>query len=216
MVTVDGVKMGKSLGNFTTIKETLERYNSSTLRFFILSSHYRSTLDFSHPALEAAEKGIEKLLATIQNLKKTALKSINIEGFQRPFEIKTYRQLFEKEMNDDFNTPRAIAVLFDLTRNVNSYLNSEKKYQKTFIEENISTFQELAGDVLGLIPNDIDTTKKDEEISIDKIVQLTINIRNKLRKENQFLLADFLRDELGKAGIKLTDKPEGTEYEISK
>jgi cysteinyl-tRNA synthetase len=214
MVTVDSVKMGKSLGNFTTIEDALNNFEPTTVRFFILSSHYRSALDFSNEALEASEKGLEKLLSTIRNIHKAISSAKDIPDFVEPFETNRFKKLFEDEMNDDFNSPRAIAILFDLSKNINSYLNSETALHKPFLEENLKLFRELAGDVLGLISENIFSVKSESDITIDKVIQVTINARNKLRGEKQYELADSLRKDLNKIGIKLIDKPDVTEYEL--
>ncbi len=215
MVTVNGVKMGKSLGNFITIKDVLKKYDPETLRYFILSSHYRSALDFSDAALESAGKGLEKLLSTIFNVQKSLRSAKEVAEFDPPFDVDHFRKRFEEEMNDDFNTPRAIAVLFDFAREVNTYLNAANRLHAPFLQEIQNLFQKLAGEVLGLIPKDIATRKQNvQDELIDKIIQVTINIRNQLRKNKQYQLADHIRDELGKFGIQLIDKPEGTEYEF--
>ncbi|MFQ5583743.1 MAG: cysteine--tRNA ligase, partial [Calditrichia bacterium] len=126
MVTVNGQKMAKSTGNFITIKEALVKYSPETLRYFILSSHYRSPLDFSEDALQAAEKGLERLSNTYEKVKAHLLNAGDLTNFKAPFSVKDYRRQFEEEMNDDFNSPKAIAVLFDFTRVVNHYLAEEE------------------------------------------------------------------------------------------
>lgn len=112
MVTVNGVKMGKSLGNFTTIKDALQKVSPLVLRFFILQSHYRSTLDFSDAALYAAKAGLDKLHETYARL-------LNAPEGTGVLKLKRFEQAFHEAMNDDFNSPVAIAVLFDLAREVN-------------------------------------------------------------------------------------------------
>ncbi len=214
MVTVNGVKMGKSLGNFITIKEALKKYHPMTLRYFVLSSHYRSALDFSDQALEAAEKGVNRLLGTIRNVRKALIGAGQVKGFQRPFEPETFRKEFEAMMNDDFNTPRALAVLFDMGREVNSYLNSAGEKHKPFLEEVDRLYRVLAGDVLGLVPDETTDAEGQTKGSIEKIIQVVINVRNKLRKEKQYQLADEIRDELRQVGVILIDKPEGTTFEL--
>ncbi len=215
MVTVDGTKMGKSLGNFITIKDALKKYTPVTLRYFVLSSHYRSALDFSDEALEAAQKGIERLLGTIRNLKNSLAKAGAVSDFQPPFNLDEFRMRFEEMMNDDFNTPRAIAVLFDLSREVNSYINSDQPLHREFLEKIDEQYQKLGGEVLGLIPEDLMAEAKGEMSgSVEKIIQVAIDIRNRLRREKRFDLADEVRDGLGKVGVTLIDKPDGTTFEM--
>jgi len=215
MVTVNGSKMSKSLGNYISIKDALKKHRAETIRLFILSSHYRSRLDFSEEALEAAKTGTEKMLSTMKNLKKHLTHAPNMKEFQAPFDPAAYQKKFYDMMDDDFNTPRAIAVLFDLTKETNSYLNSNPTLHSPFLEELEQLFQNTAGDVLGLIPDDLMSQKsRESQGEIEKVIQVVIDLRHKLRETKQFELADTLRDSLGKVGITLVDKPEGTNFEF--
>ena len=215
MVTVNGTKMGKSLGNFITIKEALKKYRPATLRFFVLSSHYRSALDFSDQALEAAQKGIERLLGTVRNLRKMMNEADTLTDFKPPFDPEQFRQRFEEVMNDDFNTPRAIAVLFDLSREVNGYLNSEQPLHRPFLQRVDELYQQLAGDVLGLIPPELTEAEAGKLAGdIEKIIRVVIDVRSKLRAAKQFQLADEIRDNLAGVGVVLIDRPEGTTFEL--
>ncbi len=120
MVTVDGKKMGKSLGNFITLKDAFARWTPGVVRFFILQSHYRSTLDFSAEALEGAAKGFGKLVNTMRNVQQAA--AANTTGTPSGIDLEKHHQAFLAAMNDDFNSPLAIAGLFDLSREVNQAL----------------------------------------------------------------------------------------------
>ncbi|GAB4375776.1 MAG: cysteine--tRNA ligase [Calditrichia bacterium] len=215
MVTIDGTKMGKSLGNFVTLKEALQRYRPETLRYFVLSSHYRSPLDFSEQALDSAQKGLERLLSTVMNLNEKLAVAENRNQFTPPFPLENFREKFLEMMNDDFNTPRAIAVLFDLSREVNTYLNREEELHQPFLQEVSKLYQDLGGEILGLIPPSerLSSTAQGME-SVEKIIQVVIDVRNLLRKEKQFHLADHIRDRLGELGITLVDKPEGTTFQM--
>lgn len=215
MVTVNNMKMSKSLNNFITIKDALKKYDAKTIRYFILTSHYRSRLDITDKALEAAKVGIDRLLNTIKNIKKVIHSSKKISHFHQPFEVKKYRQKFEEMMDDDFNTPRALAVLFDLSRDANSYLNSSQAFHKPFLEKIDKLYQDLAGDVLGLIPSDLTEKSTGQgEASVEKIIQVMIDLRDEFRDDKQFKIADHIRNELEKLGIILTDKPDGTVFEF--
>jgi cysteinyl-tRNA synthetase len=215
MVTVNGNKMSKSTGNFITIKDALQKYDKTTLRFFIFSSHYRSRLDFSQEAVEAARMGVDKLLTTIKNLKKVLGQTGEIQNFNAPFDLVKFRQQFQEMMDDDFNTPRALAVLFDLSREVNSYLNSGVPLHHSFLQSTDQLLQDTAGQVLGLIPDDLlSVAKAGRAGDIEKIVQVVVDVREKLREHKQYQLADELRSDLGKVGIILVDKPEGTTFEF--
>ncbi len=215
MVTVNGSKMSKSTGNFITIKDALKKYSMTTLRYFILSSHYRSRLDISDEALKAAETGADKLISAIRNLKKARENARSVPAFEAPFRPDEFRSRFEEVMDDDFNTPRAVAVLFDLTRESNSYVNSGKDLDQSFLESVENLYLDTAGKVLGLISEDILTDDGRKTVAeVQKIIQMTIDIRSNLREKKQFELADDIRSRLGKIGITLIDKPEGTTFEF--
>lgn len=216
MVTVNGSKMSKSTGNFVTIKDALQQYDTPTLRFFILSSHYRSRLDFSKEALESAQTGIEKLLLTVKNLKNQLSRAGQLKNFHPPFDPQAYRRQFEEMMDDDFNTPRAMAVLFDLSREVNTYLNSPAPLHQPFLAAIDQLFQDTASGVLGLIPENLGTPSDTHfKGDIEKIIRVVIDIRKKLRDQKQYQLADQLRADLSQLGITLVDRPEGTTFEYN-
>ncbi len=215
MITVNDTKMSKSLGNFITVKDALTKYDAITIRYFILSSHYRSRLDVSEEALNAAKSGITRFISTIKNLKKNLQTSISVKNFQPPFDPEIFRNQFEEIMDDDFNTPRAIAVLFDLSREVNTYLNIQTPLHKPFLLSIDQLYEKMAGEVLGILPSDLMLSSDQGMVDhIEKIIQVVIDIRENLRAQKQYKLADELRANLGKAGIALIDKPDGTTYEI--
>ena len=215
MVTVNNMKMSKSLNNFITIKDALEKYDATTIRYFILTSHYRSRLDITDEALEAARVGIDRLLSTIKNLNKNIEASQIEADAETPFDLEKYRQDFEAVMDDDFNTPRALAVLFDLSREVNTYLNSGVTLNKKFLIALSQLFQQLGGEVLGLIPENLmEKGSKENLQKIEKVIHVLIDVRNKLREDKNFQMADQIRDNLKEIGISLTDKPDGTQFEI--
>jgi len=186
-------KMSKSLGNLVTIKEVLENYSADAFRIFVLSSHYRNPLTYSDEALEAAERGAERLRQAAYN-----------EGGDKQFEwepiIQQYRKRFTGAMDDDFNTPQAIAALFDLAREINRV--ADEGYSVTQGQ------QELAGlaDVLGLSLKSVEKSLGDAE----PFIELLISTRNRLREVKQFQLADEIRAKLGELGITLEDTPKGT------
>ena len=209
MVTIDGTKMGKSLGNTLSVKEAVKKYHPLAVRFFILSSHYRSPLDFSDRALEAAQKGLEKIHHAMLRL----LGAKTQPGADKDMQARTEKfvQDFRNEMNDDFNTPKAIAVIFDFFRDLNSRLDKQKAAAET-LPEIIKALEETAGSVLGLLPADYDELGGKSDASLDAVIQILIDIRNKARKEKNFALADEIRAKLAKAGIELQDTPQGTEW----
>ena len=212
MVTVNGQKMGKSLGNFITIKEAVKKYAPLAIRFFVLSSHYRSPLDFSDQALDAAQKGVGKIH---QNFVRLLRAKANLSGSDAAMEeeIAAYKQKFMDEMNDDFNTPKAIAATFDFMRDVNAWLDKNQIAEET-LQHIIKILEETVGQVLGLLPADYAELEEKGGGDLDALMQILIDIRNKLRKEKQFALADEIRDRLKQAGIELKDTPQGTEWKL--
>jgi cysteinyl-tRNA synthetase len=220
MVTVDGIKMGKSLGNAITIREMLDRHGAMTLRFFVLSSHYRSPSDFSEEALEAAGRGLERLTATV-NLVRGRLR--NAEGDQVDPEwlakSEDYRGEFEGVMDDDFNTPRAIATLFDLSREVNSLLNTGGPVSRETLEAIDNLYRTLGGEVLGIRFDELASvgieSEADHEL-LDSLVRLLIGIRQKAREDRDWAQADGIRDQLADLGVLLEDGPEGTRWRLSR
>jgi cysteinyl-tRNA synthetase len=211
MVTVKESKMGKSLGNFITIEDALLKYSSSTIRYFILSSHYRKPLDFSDEALQSAEKGIEKFLTTFKRLNELIENSTDVKNFKVPFSINDFRKSFEDSMNDDFNTPKAIAVLFDLSRVVNQYISNETEFNKSFLIEINKLYLDAAGDVLGIIEKHDEV--KDLSVSqeyIDELLQVAIEVRKELRDQKLWELSDKIRGKLKGLGFNLVDQSDGS------
>jgi len=211
MVTVDGVKMGKSLGNFTTIKKALETHSPLAIRFFILSSQYRSTLDFSQDALDAAEKGVQRIHALIQKaLSKNPAHEKTDEDFEK--EISVFTENFMQAMDDDFNSPRAIAATFDFIKKTNPWLESDKVSKPT-LAHLIQTFNGLLSDVLGLLPDKFEDDAAASGDQLDGVMNLLIALREKLRTEKNYALADEIRNKLTELGITLKDSPDGTSWE---
>ncbi len=191
-------KMSKSLGNLITIKEALAKYSADALRLFILSSHYRSPLKYSEEAVQAAERGAERLSQVVSGTGDgTGGKAVEAEP---------YRQRFIEAMDDDFNTPQAIAALFDLGRDIN-----RGETEGLNVMQARETFQELAG-VLGF------TLKAPEKLSPDAtpFIDLLIATRNRLREAKQWQLADELRAKLGELGVVLEDTPKGTVWKYKR
>ncbi len=212
MVTVDGVKMGKSLGNFITVKDAVKKYPPLAIRFFILTSHYRSPLDFSDQALDGAQKGLEKIHGNFERILKIKTTADSDNGeFQK--RIDAYRKAFEEAMNDDFNTPRAIAALFDFFREVNSRLDQSGGVLNTDAVENlIGILNKTVGDVLGLLPDRDLQAGHSGSGDISGIMKIILDLRLRLRKEKNFALSDEIRDRLADINIEIKDTSSGTEW----
>ncbi|MGQ9805573.1 MAG: cysteine--tRNA ligase [Chlorobiales bacterium] len=200
LVTVNGQKMSKSLGNFTTIKDLLKKYPPTALRFFILQSHYRSTLDFSDTAISAAKTGLDKLNETYHRLLQSPVGqgSLNIEP---------YKAKIHNAMNDDFNTPQAIAVFFDLAREVNSVLSKEGLSEQTRTRVG-DFFKTYGGEILGIL-SAMPSRMYGDTAMLSSVMKLVLDIRKDVRAKKDFATSDLIRDRLKEAGIEVKDTKDG-------
>ena len=218
-VNIDKEKMSKSLGNFFTLRDIYKKFHPEALRLFLISSHYRSPIDFSMKSLEDAEKVLLRFYETLENAESIAgSHNISLE------EIKTHPFLAkcEKAMNDDFNTAVVVAHLNEESRRINSEcsLFVSGKGNKKNLALRLATFK-LVGELLGLltgspekIRQDIFNTKKTElGLDVEKIESLIKN-RNEARKNKDWSRADGCRDELTQMGVILEDASKGTEWKI--
>lgn len=199
LLQLSGDKMSKSLGNLVTVKEALSRFSPDAIRFFILSSHYRSPITYSEETLKAAESGIERIRQAVKK-QSEGNKNANMLD-STPFKNK-----FIESMDDDFNSAQAIAALFDLAREINrgaaGGMNVDKARQ---------TLSELAH-VMGF------TLEEPEGLSTDAgpLIDLLLSVRNELRKEKNWRMSDKIRDELAAMGIILEDSANGTTWKRSR
>jgi len=213
MVNIDEVKMSKSLKNFITIKETLKKYNPRAVRYFILMSHYRSVLDFSDSALTAAEKGLKKLQKTFDRIKE-AIKDVGDNDSNNPFLVSEFENEFRSAMNDDFNTPQAIAIIFDLFSKVNKQLDDRNNWPTKDELINLkSSIEKTAGGVLGLLDKESGSDANTAE-HLDGVMNVLLNIRKELRQQKNYQLSDQIRDEIENIGIKIKDKAGGATWEF--
>ncbi len=215
-LTVDDVKMSKSLGNFVTIKDALETYSPEAIRFFILSSHYRKPVDFSQEAMLAAERGVERLHNTVRALRqrKEGVELAETAELSGVGDMTPYSERFLEAMNDDFNTPRAIAALFDLNREVNELLNSGRTVTQGTLAAIDDLYRELGGEILGIIPDDL-TDEAGGEV-IEGLMNIILAIREQYRQAEKWEQADALRDRLADLGIVVDDRPEGPIWRLER
>ena len=205
-LNIDNRKMSKSLGNFRTVREISEQYDLQVLRFFMLSAHYRSPLNFSAELMEASKNGLERLLNATDNLKhliaSVAAEEMSAEEKEAFSKTDAYVEEFEKAMDDDFNTADAIAAIFELVKYANTTATAEssKEYLRGLLDRIVKL-----GDVLGLILD-----KKEELLDAD--IEKLIEERQAARKAKDFARADAIRDELLEKGIILKDTREGVQW----
>ena len=205
-LNIDNHKMSKSLGNFRTVREISEQYDLQILRFFMLSAHYRSPLNFSAELMEASRNGLERIVNAAENLKFLSgnAKTEDMTEKEKTDLEKTedFVKDFEAAMDDDFNTADAIASIFDLVKYCNTIADGNSSREYT--EKLLSVLQKLT-DVMGLIVN------KKEEI-LDEDIEALIEERQAARKAKDFARADQIRDELAGKGIILEDTREGVKW----
>jgi len=203
MVLVDGVKMSKSLGNFTTVEQALKKFTGEQIRFFILQSHYRSPVDFSDQAIAAAGQGLERLKNTWRNLQKR--QQAMPQASDSPWGELANRHLglFKQEMDDDFNTPAAIGRLFDYSRELNRYLADQGGFAVAAME----AFSDMSRKILGL-----ELVDQEGGLAADPFIDLLVELRNELRRNKGWALADKVRDELARLGVQLQDSKEGSQW----
>jgi cysteinyl-tRNA synthetase len=215
-LTVNGIKMSKSLGNFLTLKDALKLYSPEAIRFFILSSHYRGPVDFSRDAVLAAERGVERLHQTVRMLR-ARMKEAGPAGTAELSYVTHLMPLatqFLEALDDDFNTPRAIAVLFDLNKEVNELLNSGKMLSQGTLAAIDGLYRELGGRILGIVPDDL-TQGVGGEL-VDGLMGIILGFRQQYRESKNWEQADALRQRLSELGIVIEDRPEGPTWRVER
>lgn len=199
MVQVNQEKMSKSLGNFFTLRDVLEDYDPQVVRYFLLSAHYRSQLNYSTDNLKQAKSALERLYTALRGLKPN--REANLQGNQ-------YVTQFNAAMNDDFNVPEALSVLFELVKAINKSKESSEQAQ------NLAGILVQLGGVLGLLQDDPETflqASDNQDVDKEKIEAL-IKMRNEARKNKDWAQADAARDALSQMNIVLEDGPQGTTW----
>ena len=214
MITINGQKMGKSLGNFITLdqlfsgeNDVLEQaYSPMTVRFFILQAHYRSPLDFSNEALQAAEKGHERLMAAmevLERLKPSDKNTVHVD------------ELVEKcfqAMNDDLNTPTLISHLFDGVRMINSVAAGQEHIDAANLDKLKKLYHDLVFTILGL-KKENESAGKDHEV-LGTVLDMVMSIRTEAKQKKDWATSDKIRDELKAAGVNVKDTKEGYEWSV--
>jgi cysteinyl-tRNA synthetase len=210
MVTVDGVKMGKSLKNSVNLKELFTEHDPLAIRFFILQSHYRSPLDFSLAAIRASTTGLDKLRQSLKRVKDSAPGTGS-------FDSEPFVQRFREAMDDDFNTPVAIASLFDFSKAINTALDRNEGISQTDLKAALLFMESAGTEVLGILgPGEalhaIEETHSGKSFS--KVMEILIGLRTDARRNKDFALSDTIRDRLLEAGVEIKDTKEGTSWSV--
>ncbi len=212
MITINGQKMGKSLGNFITLNEffsgkneALEQaYSPMNIRFFILQAHYRSTLDFSNEALQSAQKGLERLMQAyhhLQSLKPSATSTVQTEGFFGRC---------QEAMDDDLNTAMVIAELFEMSKMINAVRDGKAQMTQQDIDRCRNTFETFAFQILGLK----DETESDQSAIVGGLMDMILEIRQNAKAQKDWGTSDKIRDRLNALGISVKDGKEGATWDL--
>lgn len=221
MITINGQKMGKSLGNFITLEqfftgrhETLTQpYSPMTIRFFILSAHYRGTVDFSNEALQAAEKGYERLMNGIEDLARiqaSAASDANTGKF-----VSAFRQKCYEAMNDDLMTPAVISELFEACHLVNILIDHKAQISADDLKELTEAMHLFAFDILGL-KNERGADNDAREEAYGKVVDMVLDLRAKAKAEKNWAVSDQIRDALSAAGFQVKDTKDGVTWKLDR
>jgi len=216
LLTVEGEKMSKSLGNFITIRDALERYDADTLRLFLLSAHYRSPLDFSWTLVEQAKKNINRIKNTLISLEelKEADKASKTEEILLSM-VDSKLDDFINYLLDDINTPSAIATMLSLTSEVNKYIANNKEITREGKNKIKNVFKTMFN-ILGIL-EDFDPSKevkKEDSGLLESLMKTIIELRQRFREKKDWETADWIRNKLREIGIELIDTPEGTKWRL--
>ena len=221
MITINGQKMGKSLGNFITLEQFFtgnhesltQAYTPMTIRFFILSAHYRGTVDFSNEALEAAQKGYERLMNAFDDLERVPVSS-HCDAETDKF-VKTFRQRCYEAMNDDLQTPLVISYLFEACHLINTLLDHKAEICADCLKELGDAMKLFAFDLLGLKNEKGDNNVAREE-AYGKVVDMVLDLRAKAKADKDWTTSDKIRDALAAAGFEVKDTKDGVTWKLNK
>ena len=215
MITINGQKMGKSLGNFITLEEIFtgahkllaQAYSPMTIRFFVLQAHYRSTLDFSNDALQAAEKGLDRLMKGVETLSKI---TPSADSTVDPSELE---RRCREAMDDDLNSPMVISALFDWVRIVNQLAEGQQRITAADLATLVAAFRRYVFDILGLRDEKAASAGGGRDL-VTPLVEMLLKMRMQAKAAKDWATSDRIRDELTAIGIRVKDRKEGCDWEI--
>jgi cysteinyl-tRNA synthetase len=212
MVTVDGIKMGKSLGNFKTCEDLLSKHTPEAIRVFLLSTHYRSPSNYTEDAIEAAAVGLSRLSQLYQALNEIISAGEASKSSMADEQILKICEKAEAEicerLNDDLDTPGAIAKIYGLVSDVNRIIAADKISSAT-ANKVIETLKNWAGDILGILP---DSENNKSDLNIEPLMDLVIDFRANMKSQKRYDVADSIRDKLKEAGIVIEDTKSGVRW----
>jgi cysteinyl-tRNA synthetase len=212
MITVNGQKMAKSLGNGILIQELFEgkhhlldqAYSPMTLRFFLLQAHYRSTLDFSNEALKAAEKGFQRLMNGVRILEELT------PSLDSDYNVNEWQKKLYDQLNDDLSTPQVIATLFEAVKNINEIAANRVRISEKDLEILKTTFKLFVFEILGFV-----SERTEKNHALDGIMSLVLEIRNTAKQNKDWDTADKIRKQLKESGVEIMDDKNGSTYRIN-
>lgn len=235
LLTIEGEKMSKSLGNIVNVRELLKKYDPEVIRFFYASTHYRSPPDFSRKVMEDAKRGLEKIHRAKDSLEKAGRKAsgeLKISSKEKNYfkKIEKFRKNFEESMDDDFDTRRAIACIFDFIKETNKFLEENKKPSPELCKYAHDTLVTLGNvltlfqekkvvdeailDELGKLIEKYGEAVQKKDKNLDKLMDSLIKMREKYRKEKDWEKADSIRAELKKLGFEIQDTDKETRWRV--
>ncbi len=213
-LTLDGVKMSKSLGNTLTIEDALKQYRAESIRYFMLTSHYSNPIDFSDEALEAADKGWKRIISAVTELRRRMVSAqsgeadaVAVAAVDQAFAT------FKERMNDDFNTPSALATLQDITKTTNTLLNDGQQHSRETWEKINTFYKDVGAEVLGVIPES-DDPMVGNAAREEGLIELILDVRKQARENKDFAASDQIRDALKELGVTVLDGASGTTYQV--
>ena len=214
MITIDGQKMARSLGNFITLRELFtgshqllkQAYSPMTIRFFILQAHYRSTIDFSNDALQASEKGLERLMNAVKSLEEI------VPSAQSTVDFSSIKENCFEALSDDLNSPIAIAHLFDGVRIINSVKAGIEQLSAADLADLKAFFNAVVFDILGLETENKSGSGENELLA--NVVEMLIQLRKEAKANKDWATSDRIRNELNTIGIEIKDTKDGVEWKL--
>jgi cysteinyl-tRNA synthetase len=213
-LTLEGVKMSKSLGNTLTINDALERWRPEAIRTFVLSGHYSNPIDFTDEAIDAAYKGWQRIWGAVTLLRQQMSTAPDGEADGGIVsDVEAAKAAFIEKMSDDFNAPAALATMQEFTRQVNTLLNAGVDYSRATLEAIDGYYREMGGEILGIIPEQADSSSNAKREAA--LIELLLELRMEARANKDWATADRIRDELNDLGVAVEDRADGSLWKIA-